>query len=128
MELYFTPKVNTLQLNTVDNSWNTRITSTESLIQLLIATLKTRPTDSQASTNASVPYAFSALTDYSSHNCHFHSNVFVTFVSLLRGTLVDIVALPREYNNDAPPNCCTGVVLLHCCNSANATTKETSNM
>jgi hypothetical protein len=31
MELYFTPKVNTLQLNTVDNSWNTRTRPTRTV-------------------------------------------------------------------------------------------------
>jgi hypothetical protein len=55
---------------------------------------------------ASYIFAFQIPTDYASHNCHFLSNAFVTFVSFLRGTLVDIVALMREYNNDAQYNCC----------------------
>jgi hypothetical protein len=53
-----------------------------------------------------VSYIFASQipTDYASHNCHFLSNAFVTFVSFLRETLVDIVALMREYSNDAPFN------------------------
>jgi hypothetical protein len=59
------------------------MTSTDSLIQLLIASLKTRTTDSRVSTNASIPFAFSAFTDvhlksltYLFHS-HIHSNASV---------------------------------------------------
>jgi hypothetical protein len=115
------------------------MTSTDSLIQLLIATLRTRPTDSRASTNASVPFAFSAFTgllivillwkrfllhccmEHFCFHCYQHTQLF----SLLCDRTV---TLPWNCNNPAPSIVTATPTLLGQGNLTYATPPRKPNM